>query len=62
MIIIVLILLWLLAIFFANKLMKAIVNLWLVVKYRKDIPQHKGIVLNKKTKKLEDSNSPILPY
>jgi uncharacterized membrane protein YqhA len=51
-----------LAVFFARKLMESIVNLWIALRHKNKPPYHEGMVLNKKTGKLEADNSKILPF
>lgn len=51
-----------LAVFFVRKLMESIVNLWIALRHKRKPPYHEGMVLNKKTGKLEADNSKILPY
>ena len=42
--------------------MESIVNLWIALRHKRKPPYHEGMVLNKKTGKLEADNSKILPY
>lgn len=51
--------------FFFRKLIESIINLFTLLdkkNYYNITMQHQGIVLNKKTKKLEADNSLILPF
>ena len=54
------IILFVLAIYFAKRLVDSIVNLY-YAKNKKEY-EHGGMVYNKKTKKLEADNSKILPF
>ena len=60
-----LIILCVLAIYFFRKLMESLVNLYILSKKKNShdlTKQRNGIVLNKKTKKLEADQSLILPF
>lgn len=59
------ILLTIVALYAVKKIIFAILNLRALNQYRKSpdsISQRQGIVYNKRTKKLEADQSPILPY
>ena len=62
LIILTFIVLILLEIYLARKLVENLVNLWIAIFHENKPPYHEGMVLNKKTKKLEADNSKILPY
>lgn len=54
-----------LAVFCLRRIVYAILNIRALNAYRHDanpLNQHQGIVLNKKTRKLEADQSPVLPF